>query len=378
LDGKRPSLNSPVGPSTPTTAGKVITRVWTDGQQGEYNDYFADHCDGVNVMLAFHTSSKTTYLTGFTTAEKNLLKKCLGSSDFDTSNNVEIYNWDYGSKAYPHIIKLVRTVTTYTDGGYYAVIYYDPTNAATGGTVYDNTNQAGLFVLLNPFYDPESSPNPSTAETDLYDIYTTQGTLALTSNLSQAVFGFGSQYIYTVNSTYDTAAATGRTQWRANTSVGFYDGDISCEVGINNLYKMQYIAHCLNKTDIFTVLNFELPNQNPPHINLYTAERLYTTKFTHTVAQMQQNFLKQGAATRPWEGHAYTHFITTDLSTNWGASISNAAIYHVYKFFPATASTYNYVAECSNRGLCDRDTGVCNCFGGYTSDDCSQQSSLSA
>jgi hypothetical protein len=23
--------------------------------------------------------------------------------------------------------------------------------------------------------------------------------------------------------------------------------------------------------------------------------------------------------------------------------------------------------ECSNRGLCDRDTGICNCFTGYSS-----------
>ena len=31
--------------------GKVITKVWTNGQQGEDMDYFADHCDGVQVRL---------------------------------------------------------------------------------------------------------------------------------------------------------------------------------------------------------------------------------------------------------------------------------------------------------------------------------------
>jgi hypothetical protein len=48
----------------------------------------------------------------------------------------------------------------------------------------------------------------------------------------------------------------------------------------------------------------------------------------------------------------------------------------VYKFFPATASSYEYVAQCSNRGLCDADSGVCQCFPGYTNDNCDTQSSL--
>jgi len=357
LDGKRPSL---VAPQSAT--GKVITKVWTDGQQGEDNDYFADHCDGVTVNInAPSTGVAYHFLTGFTTSEKNLLKACLGNSDFDTSNNIDVYNWDHGSIYYPHIIKLVRTVTTYSDGGYYAVVWFDNTAVGAG---FDNLNDGtGTFRLLNPINPPDAF------YTDNYEVYTTQGTLALTSNRSEATFGFASKSVYMTNVTYDE-----------NNEAAF-DGDISCEVGANNAYKFKYIFHCLNKGDMFTLLNWEYPTLNPPHINLYTAERLM-----HTDLLWSNNARFTGSNNKKINNvnmgmHYMTHVITTDYSTNWAAAVqsalnTNQALFRVYKFFPAVASTYQYVAPCSNRGICDTSTGTCTCFPGYTSDSCSEQSSI--
>ena len=353
LDGKRPSLVSP--------GYKVMTKVWTDGQQGEDVDHFADHCDGVTVTIGMDNAD-FNYLTGFTVAERNLLKKCLGASDFDSSNNVDVYNWDNGSKLYPHIIKLVRTVTASSDGGYYAVVWFD-----TSVTV-DNVHTEGTFKLLNPFTPPDA------LATDNYDVYTTRGTLALTSNMSEATFGFASKTIYTANVTYD------------NLDVGVaYDGDISCEIGNHNAHKMEYIHHCLNKSDLFTILNWEYPKFNPPHINLYRAQRLHKGDYQHAVSRRWP--LAHSNVDRAM--HFMTHSITTDLSTNWGAVVDmkvsgpdvnlhpGVPQFHVYKFFPSTSSDYTYVAPCSNRGICDSDSGVCKCFSGYTSDSCSEQNSLS-
>lgn len=48
----------------------------------------------------------------------------------------------------------------------------------------------------------------------------------------------------------------------------------------------------------------------------------------------------------------------------------------VYKFYPPPAGGYNYVGECSNRGLCNTGTGVCSCFAGYTGDSCGEVNAL--
>jgi len=375
LDGKRPSL---VAASTNTAGavnGKVITKVWTDGQQGEDSDYFADHCDGVSVTIGSTTKTADAtsgsykdntnpgglksqhFLTGITVQERQLLKTCLGDSDFDTSNNQDVYNWDKGTQLYPHIIKLVRTVTTYIDGGYYAAVWYD-----TSVTGLDNLQSEGTFKLLNPFMPPDAFA------TDTYEIYTTKGTFALTSNHSQALFSFASNHVFMTNATYDTRISAP------------YDGDISCELGNNNAYKMKYIFHCVNKTDIVTFLNFDFPYENPPNINLYTVQRLMHTTLLWDPYYIFGSGTGNNEGHNSFGAHYMTHMLTTDLSTNWGVTAASklqvGPMYHTYKFFPATESTYNYVAPCSNRGTCDETTGLCKCFPGYTNDACDIQSSI--
>mmetsp|Transcript_13220 Transcript_13220/g.14298 ORF Transcript_13220/g.14298 Transcript_13220/m.14298 type:complete len:757 (+) Transcript_13220:76-2346(+) len=365
LDGTRPTLIS--------KNAKVITKVWTDGQQGEYSDYFADYCDGVTVTLGTvptgQTNAGQSFLTGFSLAEKNLLKKCLGDSDYNVTNNIDVYNWDKGTKYFPHLVKLVRTVTTYNDGGYYAALWYDTTAPHR-----DNTGAEGTFYLLNPIQEPDVSN--AQLQTDNYNIYTTKGTLELTSVFSELTVSFASKYFFTTNTTYDI--------WRTDaTSSNFFDGDLSCEGQLANGISTNYLPYCLNKGDIFTYFNWEYPQYNPPYINLYTAERLYTGPYEYTA---NYRFYKPtGAHTNTLEMHYQTHMITTDISSNWGVSVGGTnpnvaapspAHFHVYKFEPAAASTYNYVAECANRGICDRDAGLCKCFPGYTSDACELQSSL--
>lgn len=43
---------------------------------------------------------------------------------------------------------------------------------------------------------------------------------------------------------------------------------------------------------------------------------------------------------------------------------------------PEDAYKYKYVSQCSGRGICDTQIGVCDCFKGYTNDNCDTQSIL--
>ena len=64
-------------------------------------------------------------------------------------------------------------------------------------------------------------------------------------------------------------------------------------------------------------------------------------------------------------------FQATNATDGWQ---STRGIVNLFKFSPATTGNYDFVAPCSNRGICDE--GSCECFKGYTDDNCDIQSSL--
>jgi len=244
------------------------------------------------------------------------------------------------------------------------------------------TAKTGFFEILNPWV-----PADATASTNQYDVYTTKGTLALVAEEANAYFGFGSKEIYMYN--YNDKGAHNNVY---NSSGKYYEGSVSCETYNNEKYRSSvshpswdaqnwekdHITYCVDKGDIILPLsigadtsdsNKRYVNYNPADINLYRAQKLWTKTAPEWDAQVWGEGGSIDVRTK-----MFKHTIKTDLSMNWGTK-TDADHFRLYKFFPHSDSTYHYVAECSNRGLCDAD-GICECFPGYGNDNCNEQNSL--
>merc|ERR1719440_1698137 len=102
--------------------------------------------------------------------------------------------------------------------------------------------------------------------------------------------------------------------------------------------------------------------------DLYTITKIWTAQPTATTGKEDR------------------YRITVDKNINWdGPKIANpdfrddtstTGYVQIVKFTPATTGTFTYVSQCSNRGLCNGDDALCECFKGYTNDNCDTQSSL--
>jgi hypothetical protein len=459
LDGDRPTLAAvDHSPDQSAYASTLITKVWTDGMQGENKDYFADHCDGVtvNVLKSTIAASDTTtyklprrdiYYLGLTAAESVLLKACLGGADFSDHNNIDSYDWDYGSRKFPHIIKLVRSVTSATDGGHYVALIFKP--YATDATdLPGNLDATGFYELVNP-WRPLDAAASSTEDDNDYEVYTTKGVLALVSEQADAFFGFAEKEMYT----YNVEKEELRLANEVTVPAAHHYGSLSCELvtstGPNKQIKYRSQTHtegsnfdasnfekltfeqvdstadwdttmqsqylCLNKSDIIIPLAIPednevsntwnkktsiseptlagdtdsaaidgMLNKNPPEINMYTVEKIYTKDYLAAEADVDSPEYDDATEVKQLS-NMWRNVIKTDLSTNWGTGANFVANnagndyiqgFRIYKFHPAAASTYEYVAECSNRGICDASSGVCNCFPGYGNDNCDEQNAL--
>ncbi len=157
---------------------------------------------------------------------------------------------------------------------------------------------------------------------------------------------------------------------------------------------------------------------NPQYVNMYTVKKISFEPASYATADLdaQVDLSIQGGGKgvdamidSTWESYrrqivldyamnanyALIQGLLADATTNAGTdstnnkgqagSSSDVPLVDtgatVYKFYPPTLAKtgttgYNYVAECSNRGICDSETGLCNCFPGYSGDDCGLVSSL--
>jgi len=339
---------------------------------GEFVDHFATDC-GVKVTVA------TNAIVSTAGADRKTLKKCLGDANgVDTSDdNVEVYNWDYGTGYNPHAIKVVHDdfveigfVSGAVDGANAAPAEFvsiskfvsDATFArvfATDGvatfvTEYDATFNAAIAVADGVSTLTVSGTITGTLFVGMI-ITTTGADIAVANVVKITSFGTGTggAGTYIVSQTASTKAqfttaeaAKGSLDKLSGVAIGGSKKfttllDTSCETNAGVLSK------CLSKGDSIFVFSATST------VQMYTVVRLSTV------------ISSNGANTKTFE-----------VEVDYPLTAADAAPLYIVHFEPSDEGSYEYISQCSNRGTCDTASGLCQCFKGYTGDDCSVQSAL--
>jgi hypothetical protein len=360
LDGIRPTLNTAESKST------LGYNMYINGFGPEDIDFVPDRCDGVQVSI------DTDKLIISTEIVKMYFKRCLGDSNGNFADNVDIFNWDYGSKAstgddsakvgnFPHLIKLIdstqdasATIFTTVNSNLYdmSLAKYSQTILCTkDATQCNSPNPPGFYVVI--FWDKVASifrtvtqPNLKFSTNTIFNVYTTQSWLS--QKTSSKAYTYGGVTAAPTRAEGEAAAtsvdisAAARADSFSNV-IYTTAPDLSCESGI---------GACIEKGDYIMVLDVVDRLLNPAFPNIYQVQKI-------EVSPPKVN-----------SGRRYK--ITLDYGTNSNYFVDDDA----YIFKLTTVNTRKYVDQCSGRGICNTATGLCQCFKGYTGDDCGTQNSL--
>ena len=390
LDGSRPTLYS-----DEVTSDTLGWKVFSNGYHGEDVDFVSDRCYGVTATIQAGVSGSgyQPTLSGLTTAEISLLKACLGDADGDSSNNVEVQNWDYGTVTNPHLIKLQEatqynpSLRTDTNG----FTNYDPvltdvpiSHICASSDINDelfglnrcsNKDPSAFLAVL--YYTSSQfrlfhQANKDYSSTTEFYVYTTTGYLQSISASAIVFNNRATNNAYSssrrIKNTYSNTLNVALTTTSTTTS---YWGDMSCETtpaGTNGA------LDCFDKGDWAMFFNIYTTDAtgvaaNGAYPNLYKIAKIWTKE------KMNPNTTDIPNPKHPIARHE----IVLDYNTNFRftyTGASDALVGRAFKFYPPTDKVdggYRYFKPCAGRGVCNTDNGLCECFAGYQGDDCTCQ-----
>jgi len=369
-------------------------------------------CEGVKVTLNYDNAvnKKFFYLDGLDFREQAKLKRCLGDSDGNTNQDSyergEVYNWDFGDAVHPHLIKLVdvnrdvevllcNSTNSFNPSG------YDGSNNrgdrgscqwdAPAGFYLPLWYEDGKFRVIGSkglaSYVTQSIQSYGHASTNAeFNVFTTKGFLTSVNGFKdkddwESYYG---NSIYQKDITFDDSS---HLHWHGpelseitadKKAVNQVKHRIDCETFYSDDYpnyaNASLAGQCLQKNDLvmFFDVDFDLTmvantadQAGPLFHNIYTVEKIFYDRDKDVLTDDTEDWTSQGS-------------IVLDKNPNFYYYKDNSQTSLLaWKFeFPFQQNGYEYVSECSGRGLCNHDSGLCECFTGHTSDDCSVQNTL--
>lgn len=416
LDGDRPTIY-PIGyrrtydPEIPDP--QVV--IFNTGMTGEYVDYFATQCQhvyaevkaesaGLGILSGDFPELNSGYFLDLDTVETKLLKQCLGDGDGVADDNIEVYDWDYGSalnaggdhlmmSSYPHAIKLVQQ---------------DPYDDFQGGLFYltwwESYNKK--FILAN-FPTEAISKNAKP-----FAVFTTDGVVERVivdrgyqnqAPSEAAEEEAGDAGIGEINTGARAANSDPRVTafFKAYSNILYTSYDVACETAFAS------VEPCLDKGDMLFIIDsnyltksFEPAQASPSDVfpgkyatstphgygttlyesgNLYTIQKIYKAEPTGTSFTREDRYRIIIDKNLPFAGTTVSTGLTDTLYNTTDIHDKNSdtvGIINLFKFSPATTGNYEFATSCSGRGSCDHESGLCQCYQGYTMGNCEAQASL--
>jgi hypothetical protein len=377
LDGDRATIFNQLGEA----GANVTTEVFTNGNVGDV-DYFAKRCNNVFLKTKFLADAdlgvnRWGYLDEIAHGEYRDLVKCLGDSDGILLNNVEVYNMDYGGEVHgssglehmggnPHLVKLVpKEQSDLYDRSRLALVWVSQVNTSdqVGGAT-----DTPLIWMANPPDDEETTFIPyatdGVAEVVFYD---SDGDEMLevfgpSEPRVTARFSRGSNLVYT---SYDVSCETGDAEIHPCLDKGdmiyLFDANWGRRPSNTSAFIFGGGDYMTSKFDLDKPLNWwKYNNYNPNTGQPYVIKKIYKAKTTATTYAVEDRYR-----------------IVLDKAVNWGTynttqgedpdgdGVHDTGFVQLIKFSPATTGNYHYFSECSHRGKCFYEVGVCDCDPGY-------------
>lgn len=389
---KSPALNTNVhtGSSSSVTNmdGRPIVAPY-NSLMGEDVDYFATECAGVSITVAPEDTGAafggeagkfTFQLTKIdpapSAAVASKLKVCLGDNDNDADNNVEVSNWDKGlvqngdgslkfPSTYVHLVRLVAAgAADGTDGSQIVPIWFDGATfrvmtRVKAGT-YKVFTTSGTAKMIHGTAPYETSAVADAAAqkagtVDALDFVTaTEG-----SALVETAVDVNCDHV---------AAALGAEQ---NTLIA--DRDYVNEKRADHVKSNK--NDCVKQGDLVMLADVDIDVDDAAH------DASYAEAQTNMLYKVRRAFSTKTRAAANKET-PIKHYIELDHA----APVSGKVV--LVKFTPHHklaspardagygTGEYMYVSQCSGRGVCDSEQGLCQCFKGYYMENCDLQSAL--
>ena len=370
--------------------------VFNNGFYGEYDDWMPDLCEGVlvnfNPTTVLDNTTRLWTMVVEDADQLRLFKTCLGDVNGDETDNIEVENWDYGDMTTPHIIKVIDSTqdlhsTTDSDSTHFHTPYKSSLTyiCKQGATLNSDglceyPNPSGFYVVI--YWDQTdqhfiilSRPSFDYTSTTKFHVYTTKGLLR-TVDEDVAVFNTwndladgstSSQKDLFTNKIY-TKARQGTTR-----------ESLDCETTSDS-------TDCLKRGDLIMLFNVGFTYHNSVHTLSHfqgRANPIYPMIYRVEKATREIIPLDMWDAAEPvandWSVESkipsfVQSQILLDKSVNARFHLDvitepsdTTAV--VYRFTPPT-NAYRYAAQCSARGICNTETGDCECFTGYWGDNC--------